>query len=32
VARPGGDAAALHDANKGAEEGEVIERGHSTYE
>jgi hypothetical protein len=25
VARPGGDAAALHDANKGAEQGEVIE-------
>src|ERR1700750_2103626 len=25
VAGPGGDAAALHDANKGAEQGEVIE-------
>jgi hypothetical protein len=32
VARPGGDAAALHDANKGAEQGEVIECGHPISE
>ena len=32
AARPGGNAAALHNANKGAEQGEVIECGHPIFE